>query len=615
MKTFAFVLLACLVSVFAAEDRYKILFEGNKVYSESSLLVQSGIPEEFQVIDAARRDFLARIGKNNIEDFYFTEGFFSSRVELTVEEHADSSITYLYRIFEGERYRFRTVSLEFPQDAMQLLEASSLSTADSSYFNFNRIAEDLQQIRTLYRRNGYLHLRVDHTEQVDSVAKAVDVLFSIDPGRQVKMGHLKVGSLRSGTHEKKTQGLTNTSWFANLWETDSGQTIDGTYLSDFRSKLLGTQVFSQLTVEDTLRNDNTGLSDITIQATERIPGESKIGAFYEQTYGFGFSGETKHRNMFGTFHEGSIAASVAQNRQEAILGYANPLLFGTAVRFIPTAIRLDGRQIFSHEKLPLPQYPDSIEERYDAASQANLSFGINSHIRSRTGAEIRYINKLESKQIRFRTETGLVFDFTDDPYDPVQGVRISPTIGVGRMLRAGSLKFGDPYPFLEIQNAFYLRIIGPLSMAVAYDYGKFFSESSEEDARTFYQGGSRSVRGYRFRSILPYRILAPTPPDTEAVVDPGLTPRYHRVSQELRLNIPWRPMHNFQLVEFTDWARVEDEKNVYKPSEEMAVGAGIRYRWKVLTLRLDYSWKKSFDNYGPEAFQFSRITFDLSQAI
>lgn len=614
MKTLLVILTVC-ISLFAKDDQFQVIMEGNQVFSSSILFVQSGIPEEFEFIDAARREFLARIGRNNIEDFYFTEGYFSSKVDLSIEDRPDSTVIYRYRIVEGERYKFRTITIEFPQDAMQLLESDMLNTAEGNRFDFNDIAEDLQMIRTLYRRNGYLHLRVDHREQVDSSGKAVDVVYSIDPGNQVKMGGLSVIATRGGRQDQTNVGLTDSSWFADLWETDSGQTIDGTYLSDFRSKLLGTQVFSQLTVEDNLRNDGSGLSDISIKATERIPGESKIGAFFEQTYGFGFSGETKHRNLFGSFHEGTMQASVAQNRQEAILGYANPLLFGTSVRVIPTAIRLDSRLIFSHEKLPLPQYPDSVEERYDAASQFNLTFGISQHVRSRSGAEVRFIDKLVNKQIRLKTETGLVFDFTDDPYDPVQGVRITPTIGLGRMLRPDSLRFGAPYPFVEIQNAFYLRLYGPLSIALAYDYGQFLSESSEEDARSFYQGGSRSVRGYRFRSILPYRIITPTSPEDEVVVDPGLTPRYNRFSQELRLNIPWKPMQNFQVVEFLDWARVEDEQQIYKASEEMALGGGLRYRWRVLTLRLDYTWKKTFRNAGPEPWEFSRITFDLSQAI
>lgn len=613
---FLFLILGILFTIASAdEDRYTLAFEGNKAFSVSTLEAQTGIPEEFGLIDAPRREFLARIGRNNLEEFYYTEGYFSIHIGLELKEGADSSITYLYTISEGVQYKFRKVELEYPMDAMQLLESSMLNTTGEAYFDFDDIAEDLQMIRTLYRRNGYLHLRVDHREIVDSIAKAVDVTYSINPGNQVKMGGLRARATRGGRKDLAQRGLTDTIWFAKQWEIDSGQTIDGTYLSDFRTKLLGTQIFSQLTVDDTLRTDGSGLSDITIRATERIPGDSKIGTFFEQTYGFGFSGETRHRNLFGSFHEGSLQASIAQNRQEAIIGYANPLLFGTAIRMIPTAIRLDSRQIFSHEKLPLPQYPDSIEERYDAATQLDLTFGISAHVRSRSGAEVRYINKVVSKLIRFKTETGLIFDFTDDPFDPLQGIRVSPTIGIGRMLRPDSLAFGAPYPFIEIQNAFYLKIYGPLSVAVAYDYGKFLSESSEEDARAFYQGGSRSVRGYRFRSILPYRELPPVAPDTDLIVDPGLTPRYHRLSQELRLRIPWKPMQDFQIVEFVDWARVEDEQNIYKASEEMAVGGGIRYRWKVLTLRLDYTWKKTFHNAGPEPFDRSRITFDLSQAI
>ena len=102
------------------------------------------------------------------------------------------------------------------------------------------------------------------------------------------------------------------------------------------------------------------------------------------------------------------------------------------------------------------------------------------------------------------------------------------------------------------------------------------------------------------------------------VVKPGLAPRYLRVSNEFRLNLPKIPvLHNFQLVQFVDWARVQDRQNdVYEADEQMAVGAGIHYRLPFLTLRLDYTFKRTFkDLAAVESFAWNRFSFDLSQAI
>jgi len=593
---------------------WEVHFEGNQAFSDDLLIAQIGIPDEFGQMETVRREFVMRVARNSLEDFYYTQGYFSSVIELQVKTSGDSLTQYWFKIKDGVQYSFKGADLKFPPTARQLVETQTLVTQPGKPFRFDDILEDLAMIRTLYRRNGYLHLRVDHTETVDTTTHSVQVDFSIDPGHQVRMGNLKIRAFRSQGKEQNAQGLTDSTWLASLWETEHGQTIDGTYLTDFRSKLLGTQLFTQFVVEDTLNNDSTGLSDITIQATERIPGSTTLGAFFEQSYGFGFTGETRHRNLFGSFHEGSFSTMIAQHKQEAVLGYANPLFLGTAVHWIPTAIRFDNRIILSHEKLPLPTNPDSLVERYDAASQGALTFGLNSNIKSHTTVELRYIDKIVSRQLRMKGETGLLFNYTDNPVEPVSGWKISPTFGIGRSLlptNDDKFHFSPAYPYVQIQSAIYLQIFGPLYGAIAYDFGHYFSEATDEDALAFYQGGSRSVRGYAFRSIFPRQV---TITNGDTVVSAGLTPTYHRVSEELRLNLPGQSLRNFQVVQFLDWARVQDANSAYTRGQEMALGMGLRYHWQVLTLRLDYTFKKQFEDFGLEPYKFSRVTFDLSQA-
>ena len=135
----------------------------------------------------------------------------------------------------------------------------------------------------------------------------------------------------------------------------------------------------------------------------------------------------------------------------------------------------------------------------------------------------------------------------------------------------------------------------------------------EDDARIFYQGGSRTVRGYRFRSIYPS--YTSTDEEGEEVIHTGLTPQYLRFNVELRINSPFEAIKNWQLVEFYDWTHVSDKNSgLYSGKTNAAFGTGIRYKWEFLTLRLDYTFKKDFSNWGMESFSFQRINFDLSQA-
>ena len=310
--------------------------------------------------------------------------------------------------------------------------------------------------------------------------------------------------------EKKAepeQGLSDTSWLSSLWRIKKGDVIDGNQYFNFKSKLYSTQLFTQVKLNDELRED--GLSDVHLDVIERVPGEARYGFFFEEVYGFGALAYADHKNFFGKFNEFSTNIQIAQHKQEITLGYANPLLFGTSFTFIPTAIRFVDRLSFNHEKITPPAYPDSVEERYEIINRGDLTFGITDNIKFRSSIDTRYVNKNDDKLFKFKGEIGLTFDYTDDYFNPTKGIRVMPTIGVGTNFNVKSENSdytddqddGHLYTYSEATVNIYVPLFWTLYGALSGSVGSFFNKAIEDDARMFYQGGSRSVRGYRFRSI------------------------------------------------------------------------------------------------------------------
>ncbi|NLB64096.1 MAG: BamA/TamA family outer membrane protein [Fibrobacter sp.] len=597
--------------LWSAEVKYEINILGNKDFSTVFLQEQLGIPPEFNVIEASRREVIIRMARSNLERFYLSKGYFSSRITTDFTAKADKFWEYNFNVYEGEKYKYNSVSIELPDDAEKLINESTLRTAQKRPFDFEMITLDMNTIRKAYLQKGYLHVRMDHFETVDRANKEVNVSFSVRPGHSVRMGNFHFDIKRVAWQNKT--GLTDTSWLKSLWEINPGEVVDGSYLQDFRHKLLSTQIFSRISIEDQLRSDGSGISDLKFSAVERVPGNATVGAYFEENDLFGAYIDLRHRNLFNRFHEGSGRLVLAQNRQELALGYAHPIVFGTAIRWIPTAIRLDNQFIISHENSPLLEIRDSIEERFEITNRSVVSFGINKYLQSRTLAEVAYADKDNKGSIRFKLENSFPFTLIDNPFEPTKGIRTIPSLGIGLASTgpAKDLKFTKPYPYLQIKNSLYYPIFGPFYAALAYDYGRFFSKAGEDDARTFFQGGSRSVRGYRFRSIYP---SIPHPEEADEII-PGSTPQYHRASGEIRMDFPWRKLRNWQIVQYLDWARVSDAEERFGSKQDMAMGTGLRYKWKVITFRVDYSWKKDFSHWNIEPFNFNRLTIDLSQAI
>ena len=624
MRKILLLLLALTFLCFAEEDKHPWYLDirGNKAFSNFQLEEQLDIPEEFGKMDTTKQDFMMRLSLENIKALYYSRGYYSLNLTMDIQRNyvaQDSCIRgYYITIRDGERYRFSGAKLIVPEDRKVEIDETKLNIAQDHLYNQDDIAEDMEDIQKAYRREGYLHTTLSSIEKIDTTQKKIYVEITIDPGAKVIMGNMNSSSHR--TKDKRNPnivisetGLTDTAWLSSLWRIPEGEIIDGNQYNTFRNKLFSTQLFTQIKMSDSLRSD--GLSDVYLNVTERVPGETRYGFFFEEIYGFGAQASAKHKNFFGRLHEFSTSAQIAQHKQEASIGYANPLLFGTSFSFIPTAIRFEDRLTLNHEKINPPAYPDSLEERYEVINRGDLTFGLTKRIRFRSTLDTRYVNKNDSSLFKLKGEIALTFDYTNDYFNPTKGLRFAPTFGAGTNWKADIQNLtmvGDPYTYGEMTVNLYHPLFWTFNGAVSGSIGKFFAKAIEDDARIFYQGGTRSVRGYRFRSI--FASNESTDENGDKIINTGLTPLYYRFNEEIRWTFPWKSWQRWQIVQFYDWTLVTDrEKDLYEERESESLGAGVRYRWQFLTFRLDYAFKKDLSNWNPEKFGWGRFAFDLSQ--
>ena len=623
------ILLICALLLFStlsfAENEEKhpwsVSIEGNKVFSNFQLNEQLDIPEEFGQLDTIKQDFLMRLSSENVRALYYSRGYYSLdlKLEINREPRSDGSLqrNYLITVKEGDCYRFNEAQIVSEDDEPIPVDVKSLKISQHKYYNQEDISEDLQEIQKAYRKQGNLHVYLSSEEHVDTTAKKINVIINVRPGPKVLMGNIITTTQRAvNKNDKKAapeQGLSDTAWLSSLWRIPKGEVIDGNQYFNFKSKLYSTQLFTQVKLNDSLRAD--GLSDVHLDVIERVPGEARYGFFFEEIYGFGALAYADHKNFFGKFNEFSTSIQIAQHKQEITLGYANPLLFGTAFTFIPTAIRFVDRLSFNHEKINPPAYPDSVEERYEIINRGDLTFGITNNIRFRGTIDTRYVSKNEDKLFKLKGEIALTFDYTDDYFNPTKGIRVSPTAGLGTNFSDKTdYEDGRFYTYGEATMNLYSPLFWTLYGALSGSIGRFFNKGIEDDARVFYQGGSRSVRGFRFRSI--YASYTSSDENGKEVINTALTPMYYRINEELRWTLPWKSLNKWQIVQFCDWAMVKDMKDDdYKDRQDGSLGLGIRYHWQFLTFRLDYAFKKGLTNWHKsEGFTWSRFAFDLSQA-
>ena len=599
------VLLAAALPAAAAPVR----FQGHELYSNRELVEMLGLPDGFAELQAARQEYFIQTGKENVLRVYQSEGYLSVAVGCAPDTARPGG--WLCLVDEGPQWVFG--DFRFESDDPELLQDRPRRTVRAGDPAEDALlTEELEHYAAFYRDKGFLRVGATTTAELDTLEYRVDIVFHFTAGGRVRMGELTGEARRAGADGKP--GLSDSAYVRSLWKTPPGEPVTGKALNGYRKKLLGTGLFRSVQIKDSLRSD--GRSDLRMTLVEKQPGTWNNRVFLDPWFlGAGVETKVHYRNFLGRFHEGSVGALVAQHRQRVSLGYGHPFFLGTDLRF-------DDRIYYNQEDIPILGFPDSTEQRYEVRNRSALSKRFTAHLRGILAGDVRHTivyaghddapDSLErTSYTKVAVEPIADFAYVNDAFDPTSGFRARLTFTNGG-------RIGNRFTSVSLQTGSYIPLSRGIFWAFAVDGGIFFDAGDRDDAKSFYQGGFRSVRGYGERSIYPSYVIEGAAEDGGDVVMPGLSPRYMRVSNEFRVNLPKIPvLHNFQLVQFVDWARVQDrEKDLYLADEQMSVGVGVRYRFPFLTLRLDYALKRKFKDLGDmESFAWNRFSFDLSQAI
>ncbi len=578
-------------------------FFGNKYFSQPELLEQLGLPDGFDQLDETKQIVLLRLAAFNLGILYENEGFFTNKIEF--QPGNLPSNRFSYQIIEGPKFRYASIDIINLAGSQDDLTEVVLNSKVSGYFNGEVLTQDLDEIIFQFKEQGYLHVRSYQSIELDTSSALVYVQFEVDLGPQLKMGQLFLNSKRKrieGTSDRR--GQTRQSYLRSLWGIQSNNVIEGQSWDEYRNKLLATGLYSSVQLKDSVSLINPGRHDVYVNLVERVPGQYSSRLFYEDLMGLGVSVGVKHKNIQGEMHEVSLNTTYAQNREQVTLGYGHPLFFGTGVRF-------DNRVTFRHDSLPDPTETEG-DERFEAINKGTFSKRFNNNLRAIGLIDLRYVDKYNEPTaiVKLKFEPSIQLNFTNKLTDPTRGSRFRFAIGNG-----GAFKANERYNYLKIESGYYYPLGSQLFWAGAIDWGKFLTTGDPDDAKLFYQGGFRSVRGYDARSIAPskdstYVLNGVTEQDTLF----GPSPQFLRLSNELRYNTKTFP--SLQIVQFTDWAFINDLSSQYTSQKSMAMGLGARYQVSLLTFRLDYTFKKNFFRpFALETLELGRISFDLSQAI
>jgi len=562
----------------AAGTEYVIAQPGQLGKSRIAELMEA--PDHLARMDRADRELWLEQSCARVAQTAQSEGFLDASCQASagridsLEDRAVVRVDYS----QGPIYRVGKVELSFidhPTGAVP--HPASLPVRTGEKFEQTQIVYMLQEVQQFYRRAGWLDASVVQNLSIARDSQRVDLRLDVDLGRLAIFSGMEIRFF--GQH------LTPSSRIAELWTLRPGDTIRNQDIAWFQRKIAQTRLFNQVRLDRVPARADTQRTDLRLDLTERIPGSLEFALSWEPMFGWGLGGTVRHQNVEGTFNALSLDARMAEHQQRARLGAGTPLLWGT-----PISLDLGLGIVQQRAQLPdstlLRQITLSTDGTfsYQPTDWSTISLGLETERLTKypmTGG-----NRVE---YMFQTQLGGALDFRDEPFDPMEGWILRPTLGWG-------VQFGNDtsYVWTQAEGRYYLPLFWRFSSAFAVEGGYFFNNTTLDGSTVLWTGGPGTVRSYSYQELR----FSPPP-------GYGYRPRMLRSSGELRMSLPW----STQIVGFLDVARLwnlgEHPDYFDASTAKIGYGVGLRKRISLLSLRLDFCFGR-----GSEVF-----AFDLAQAI
>ncbi|MDR2767789.1 MAG: outer membrane protein assembly factor BamA, partial [Treponema sp.] len=248
-----------------------IFFEGNSVYSGSSLKGQLSMKDKGFRKDGAFQDSRLTADRDAIVRYYHDRGYLDAEVtdviqDMTKDAKGNNNLSLTYRIYEGGRYNFEGISFVgndiFTTEQLEKLVRSKLGETA----NAGRIETDLQRVADLYYENGYIFNTIDREEHKNPETGIVSYrIIIVERGR----AHIENIIIRGN---KKTKD----SVIIREIPLEPGDVFSKTKVMNALHNLYNLQFFS-VVMPDTPQGSADSLMDLIINVEEQPTTDIQFG--------------------------------------------------------------------------------------------------------------------------------------------------------------------------------------------------------------------------------------------------------------------------------------------------------------------------------------------------
>ncbi len=631
---FVLILLCNLTLIRAQKYELKsIVFEGNNEFSSSRLkevilskespiwfwkFLNSFSPlgSEAIMFDSSKIPFdLAAL-----KEYYRNNGFFKTQLNYRYEvDTANFEVELVYSLIEGQRSRFRGIYLYGLEDIPALTYSNILQEFTANvpdWYSQEMLERDISTSIDILLNNGYMNAMFDSTiifRDTSSYTADLNVYFTT--GNRFIIDSVII--------EKKGEG-------ANLVEEDllrkitgirSGVYYNQDEIKSSQIRLYRTGLFNSVIIA---ANQNDGTED---RVNLRLDGN--IGYIHElspeiivnnqqSAFNIGLGANFIKKNFFGEARKFTVSSSFGIQdifnvdfknlinrfsfRDTTLLGYVDarlkieqPFLFGKPI----FGTWENYATIKKQKDYNITFYGSKITFEFELPKYTFVNYLSTYYNIEQTKEVYRTNNDSLSSKLVSTIGIDLGKSTTDDFLFPTRGSNFSLQIEEAN---------GIPYLATRIfgwnyQQTVFYKLLFTASTYQALDFkrnnifalkfktgyvrpyvGDYFGLPIN---RTFYVGGSNSVRGWRSNELVPENA-----PQVTGLLVRGVNVKGGTFLLEGTLEYRYRFFQSLGMVGFFDYGNTWIEPNEFNFKDlALAVGIGFRYYTQIAPFRLDFGFK------------------------
>ncbi len=619
----------------------EIRFEGNNSFSKADLLAQIESKESpfwlwkflksFTPLGSEKQNFDSLkipLDKQAIQDFYLANGFFTTKVSHEVIiDSTDETAILIYKINEGYASVIGEVKIfgldKLPDYEKTQLVINSITVEPQQRYVQSEIQSNINSILKYLTNNGYLFAQYDSTVVLrDSSNNTALINIYLQSGDKYLIDGMRIFKTGIGADEITDELI---SEIVNI---PSEENYDQSRLERSEIRLLRTGLFNTVAINPVIRD--TFNFHVPIEVVAQVGTLNEISPEVKadnefSSFNTGLGVDFIRKNLFGDARKLTLSTSFrlidilnfnfanlfrsSENRDSTYQGVLDtelrleqPYLFGRPILTTTKAYyrastllreteRIYGaNQAFDFEMptytfitLLKPQFSIEVAEYETRASQSDNSFNLKS-ITPAFGIES---GSYKSDNFLFPTE-GYNLYFYPEIFQSETDAKLKIDNDQAEVNQTGR--------FWKIQTSFSLfqnisrDRKGIIGFKFKSGYIQSFSGSYDliPPNKTFFAGGSNSLRGWRSRELLP----------KDTVEYFGLrtrgdnTPRGGTFLIEGSIEFRRKFAESLGLALFADYGNVWNSyKEIVINQFAVAAGMGIRYYSSIAPFRLDFGFK------------------------